>query len=407
MRIQQAVFIDDLIRGNWQAKQFFYDLVRSVVNFGSGLPFIPSPRLDRQGPDRFDFDLFRSILGDPSEYDWSSFYFDIPAEAKNLIRAWIPENTLIFSYEMAPWLETLLREENVPFVDIRLSSLRFCPDLFIGLRSNLEPLDEEFRLCSIPDDMFRYEADMLSARLRHSNGFRIVERDYTDSAVFIGQTAEDTSLVQDSGGGFLKLNTFLEDLLRIRENYKNVYYKPHPMASKRHIRDEIQTLKKIFKTCLRIDENLYSVMCSREDFLLFGISSGALSEGVFFNKEVNFLYKPIFQYYSNPSDSPRTGYYSHWNSHQFLSPGQWNRCLGELVSIEEEPKLGSFWRPPVRNELRRLHNAYWGFAEVDLLDSEYFRTLGRFYGRRFKFKTNRPSGILRIIEEKTRRWMSR
>ncbi|WP_269524314.1 hypothetical protein [Coraliomargarita parva] len=405
-KYNKCLFLPNLLRKvNLPASGFFYDVLRATLSRGLGVEFWDAPYFD--GNPIIVADELKRFLPPDFDLNWQKYHWSVPEVLEERIVSLIPKGTLVLSYEMPPWLKLALENAQIDWLDVRLSSLRYGHDLFVGLASSNSEMDRRIRKQMCDASVFRFEADLLKARLRHMQRFKLGGVPLRGAAVFVGQTEADASLLREGHSNYLRLSDYEGELKEIARTRDVIYYKAHPMASRFHVKNEMQILKKHFKSCRRIYENAYSLLSLEDEFLLVGISSGCLSEAEYFGKNALFLHEPLYRFYEESGSLPVPGYYSNWSARDFLSPGVWYDCFSELFENAPSAVLKGYRYADYASELRRLHNAYWGYAEVDILDSEYYQTLGRFYGRGFKKPELSARGLMYLFAAVLRRWMKR
>lgn len=144
----------------------FCDWAREPIRQGAGIDIASapvgggrhnlSPHLDLE---KF-FALIRAESGDAA---WDRHHQRVPAAAGDYLMRHVPEGTLILSMELPPWLRKLCEARDVPYIDLRVSPLRFARDLYVAMRTNDRTTYERMRAFAVPDDECRLEAATMAA----------------------------------------------------------------------------------------------------------------------------------------------------------------------------------------------------------------------------------------------------
>ncbi|MFC3095070.1 hypothetical protein DRW07_16810 [Alteromonas sediminis] len=359
MKYKQIVCIDDLVRQDFEkAKTFFYNLVREPIFQATALSLGESPRFKGSAHNLkkgFDPTVFLSLLDSPL---WQENYFGVCSAAKDYLVQHIPEKTLVISYEMPVWLENILSESGIDFIDIRISPIRFARDLYIVLKSNNSKILKRLDKYQVKEEELRLESALATAYARNK-----VEPDVEGNGlVFIGQTAEDASLVDESGR-FKSIDDY--DLSSLIGN-RPLYYLAHPLAGE-HSENEYRKLSELTQV-KKIDYNIYNLMASIREIEFLAISSGAIQEAKYFNKKGTHLFRPVAQIEAES--------FRHIHFSNLIKPIFWHKILKIKQAkpiIDGLPNLQVDW-------LRSLHNVWWGYAYFKkqncYLDKEAFDISG-------------------------------
>lgn len=343
-----VVFLDDILRKDFvKARVFIYSLIEEqlkiILNLDElSLENFPNNRGLFSG---FDENIFFS----KTNGIWNDNYHNIPLEAWLYLKEYIPLNSIIIGYEMPIWLKNNLIKYDYKYVNIRLSPIRFCRDLFFLIESNLinENILEKY---SVKNNEIRVESGLIRAKVRHNTkGERI-----TEGCVFVGQTSNDASIVGENGE-FLTLNNFRNKVYEISKR-KKIFYKKHPYSES--YKDEVRIIEEI--TGYRpeiIDDNIYELLAGNNNLEFCSISSGTLQEANFFNKKTIFLYKPI----CNLNDNNIL----HCYAMDFTSLALWEDII---TGKNKQLRMNN---PIDRNYMRELHGSWWGYDKF-LIDNDSF-----------------------------------
>ncbi len=370
-RYNSIAFLDDIIRHDfWESKEFVYGLINEPIRQGTGLPITGSARLHSNDWIELGFDkeVFLSIIKS-LEKNWIDCYNRIPDAAADLLIKALRTSTVYIGYEMPLWLTNILTSNHFTYIDVRLSPIRFCRDLYFAVNSNSEYIKQRLSSFEVPYDFLRIEATQIKASIAHLRGGASTPQ-YEDSLIFIGQTSTDTSLISSDNGDILRPSRFSDQIRTARKKYKKIYYLPHPYGFER-ADDEIRELESILEENIeKCDISSYEILCKENRIGLIAISSGFLQEAKCFDKDTYYLYKPVCFI---------EGIERHINIEfdDISDPYFWSTLLPTLNATVTSHK--SLRRTPP-NQLRLLHDAWWGYNELMLKDRNHYRDIVTFGG---------------------------
>ncbi|MGE4456073.1 MAG: hypothetical protein AB7E13_03995 [Arcobacteraceae bacterium] len=380
MKYTNIVCLDDLIRQEYsKAKEFFYNILREPIKQATDIDIKSSPRFDNYQnnmKDTFSIDKFLAFF----DKKWNYYYHQIPTEAEEYLADNIPSNTLIISYEIPIWLEKFCEKNKIDFIDIRISPIKFARDLYICIKTNNKKLTHRFLKYKVLNEEIKLEASLLKAFGRYKSQTPIA----SNSIIFVGQTADDASLVNEQGDFITVDDLNIDEIFRD----KNVYYVGHPYA-KEHSKLEFKNLKKYCNKIEILDDtNIYNLMSSHSELEFISISSGVIQEAPYFDKQCQFLHKPIC-----PIDDNNGYIQIHFKN--IIEPIFWHKILKPK---KDKPKLKRL--PDLQpNMLRTLHNAWWGYArfvsDFKYIDKEAFWLSG---GNKLQNEINALQEALKRID---------
>lgn len=368
---RSVAFIDDILRGEfWESKEFVYGLIKESIKQGTGLSIIESPRVAQRDWTSlgFDKDSFLKIIKD-SNKTWMDCYSSIPDQASSIMLQALRNDTVYVGYEMPNWLKNLLDENNFQYIDIRLSPIRFARDLCFAINSNCQTIRKRLSAFEIPKEFFRIEASQIKASIFHLRG-RPTTYEYENALIFVGQTNTDSSLLMSGTGELLRPTHFSEKLKSIRAKYETIHYLPHPYSGGRAV-EELAELEILFQEKVGLcNMPSYELLCEESRTGFVAISSGFLQEAKCFDREVFFLYRPIC-----PLED--SGRYYNVELDDISDPFFWSSMMPmdglEVASLKNVRKSAP-------NQLRLLHNAWWGYNDLMLRDRTHYKDIVRFGG---------------------------
>lgn len=372
MRFANLACLDDLTRDAfWPAKDFIYDLVRAPIWHATGLDIARSPR--RGHPHRlrlgFSDETFRALCGQPAT-PWQAVHEALPDAAADYLRQHLEPGTLYLGYEMPPWLTGLLQSAGHAWLDIRLAPLRFGADLYLALATNQAPLHAALRRHAIGAPEILVEAGLMSARVRYRRRYHPEFERLDNVLVWIGQTEEDASLVDQ--GRFVRVEDHAEALRELAAA-RRLVYRGHPFAGAFGERERAQIERIVGHAVPTIDEDTYELLAMDDDVAFVALSSGTLQEAQCFGKQAVALHRPVCELAFDDEFDTRRHTLVH--AHVFMSEPLWAALLTDAPARDDAVVL-----PPRPNHLRELHNTWWGYSTSVLRHSAFHHEAARLHG---------------------------
>ena len=231
-------------------------------------------------------------------------------------------------------------KSNKKVLNFSIHPLRFADDIFFNIETNNDEIRKKLKNYEVNYNKFYYHADLVKATYLKN----VKKEKYkSNSLIIVGQTEKDKVLFD--GNKHLSLLDFKEELINISKRYDNVYFKPHPYA--KNSKYIFKELKKELKNVNIVYDNIYHLLSSENIKSVVGLNSSVLYEAEYFKKEVNFLYKPYFNF--NNKD---IGIDSDYFNTSFWS---------DILDIKDE-NVTLKYSP---NRLRKLINDFWGYNEIN------------------------------------------
>lgn len=370
--MKDIIFIDDFFRiEHWQAKRFIYDVINASVKAVFGFEIL-YPRQDKSNR-IINIDKLYEIAGfqPDNKSFWVGYYYQIPASVENHLSEILPQDAIYISYEAPPWLTNLLNKNNLKYIDIRLSYLRFMSDIPVLISTNIPELSElilnEYKL---RDSEIIFEADLLKATLKHNIGGGKKYNFVDNALIILGQTEQDTSLLSKTKiNETAKFSDFRAIIKENSEKFSKILYKQHPFSSETHKKFELDVLKQITgKQIQLINNNVYELFSLPFKMKFLGLSSGALVEAKYFGCNSETLLKfPFSQEIKNNYSK-----FVNISSHYFFSPKFWQECLKSYFEIKEP---FNSYHSQYPNIMRNYHNVSWDYGKLISKNSLIFREM--------------------------------
>lgn len=324
-------------------------MLRTIIRQASGIKIESSIRKYIKNEPR--------TLEKLSKISWTNNFETLNNEYIDIIEPFISKGVLIIGYEMSPGLIKYLTNKKISWVDFRISPIRFLPDLVIAVRSSLKIINKTLISKALSRDDVEIESSKIVASYRHDENYKNTIKDTTDKIFVIGQTQSDASIIYNNH--YLTLEDY-EKEIKSNLDGRPVIYIPHPSSNEQHIKKEMSFLKTINNNITIIKTPLYELFCQKQNHTFIGISSGALQEAEFFEKNTITLFKPICNVLYR-GDTNRTNDFWQIGFKDFISLEFWKMVIFRN-KYRRETTIEKF----CPNELRKLHNVWWGYSAIEL-----------------------------------------
>ena len=149
---------------------------------------------------------------------WRRNYFRLSAPYRALLRRKVRQGSVMLGWEMSPGMKRWMEDNDVAYIDVRLSAMRFYDDLLLDLSTNRDWLDREIT---------RRFARVTQPELMRTAQAAAVDDSETDTLVIVGQVAGDSSLIGPDGRE-MTLSDFADRIAELSAQYRRVLYRPHP-----------------------------------------------------------------------------------------------------------------------------------------------------------------------------------
>ena len=347
---KKVYFVDDIFRKEIaEARQCIFKTLYAIFKRAFNIT-IKAPA--------YDNDIFKPIRERYKDWDWTKVYFGLPKEVEEEYVSLLDKDAIYLSYEAPIWLYKIWKKYHIKYIDLRLSYLRYLPDIPVMFSTNIKSAFRILKSKELQVKDLILEADLCKAsyNFRHFRDWHNLKR-YEGGLIFIGQTDKDTSLMCEGRTSVVKLKDYETKIKEILPKYEKIFYKPHPFASVKHKEEEINYITSISKKTIPIiKDNFYNLATQDYKIDFIGLSSGALQEAEMFGKVAYQLMDYPFS--SNKSTEDLT--YININAFYFFSPKFWQEMLDKELLVQDKCNE---YREPHANMMRDFHNASWGFNE--------------------------------------------
>ena len=159
----------------------------------------------------------------------------------------------------------------MPWIDIWLHPVRFSDDILFAFRASDPQIQSRLEAFEVQEETFFAQADLL--RIQNYRGFAKLDQSLADgSALFVGQTARDKSVLAENG--FLSLLDFEEPFRALCRAHPHVYFSRHPNEPR--LSPEVIRLIGKFDNVSEVDAPTYHVLAAPEISTVASISSSVL-----------------------------------------------------------------------------------------------------------------------------------
>ncbi|WP_298435497.1 hypothetical protein [Ottowia sp.] len=359
MQFDNITLLDDILRQEYiSARRFIYTVIAEPILQATQIK-IPNtnefPR-DRGLRSGFDLQRFGELCGNR---EWFHSYHKITIHAENYLVHHIAPNTCIVGYEMPPWLTSTLDAHSIPWINIRLSPIRFGRDLYLVITDSLGEIPARVSEFLVKEEEIRLEAGLVRASILHNAPPKTNIENSKGRMIFIGQTSSDASIVS-THGSLLDVSSYKDAIIKLVGD-RELLHKPHPY-DRSWAKFERRRLQEILgKSVKSINDNIYKILSEGGDSSIMAISSGVTQEAPFFGVPSITLYHPVCDI-SSPSSA-------HVRFIDFASPRFWAAIFDTQRKLNTNAiKLNL----EQENFMRRLHNAYWGYDEYLIQNNKFW-----------------------------------
>jgi hypothetical protein len=242
---------------------------------------------------------------------------------------------LVLGWELSPNIMRALSGMRLGFIDASIDSIRFCPDLFLRLRTNAPRYHDALAALEISGDRLRQEAARQSA---------IADSGGRASVLFAGQMPIDSSLIV--GGKLAEPASFIGQIaagLRGRQ----LLLKPHPHAAPHA---DIRALHDAIPDSRITTDPVYALLAAPWLEEVVTLSSSVADEAEMFGKPAMRLITPD----GAPERLDGVSRF-HRVDAGFLTAAFWDRLLSR------RPARAALPEPPAPRNLRQLFRYDWGW----------------------------------------------
>ncbi|KQV36446.1 MULTISPECIES: hypothetical protein [unclassified Rhizobium] len=332
------------------------DLFKRPISVGGGVEtLIASSRWNEDFS--FDRGAFFSASGLDVDLEETQVFFEstkISDRSVEVVKKAFPPRSLIVGYELSSGTREIISRAGLIYIDVWLHPVRFLDDLLLAFDSNSPELRERIASFEFPEEMNYVYADRI--RVQMYRGKPSIRNDLKPkSALYIGQTLKDKAIA--SANGMLTLLQYKSEFERAALTHNHLYYSRHPFVKAGD--EKSLSFARGFKNVSLTNHPTYMLLASDEIDSVLSISSSVVTEAKYFGKASYYLYRPPVRVYD------QDGYSS--ILHNYLFSGFWRF----VFSGGDRPDAREISFIDGRNKLRDMLSWYWGFRQIDRLESLY------------------------------------
>ncbi|WP_323011598.1 hypothetical protein [Castellaniella sp.] len=301
----------------------------------------------------FDVAQFRelAVAGCPEGMPlWNATYYRVNGKALDYLFEYIPQNSLVMSFDLPPWMKQACSERGVIFLDFRNSPLRFGQDVYIALHTNDETLRTRIVDNQVSKEELRLEAALLAANMGIHRGRRAENLcyyfDLEDAFIYVGQHRLDSALWTRQGR-YLQCTDYAERLYELARGHRVLYLADWGMNLKPEENVETvaaQARSELSKALgLQVDpcpQSIYQVLSAHENFILAGLSAPALQEAIWFDRKNVHQMVPSEVSLDGDGISAADAY-SQIHFQDFIAPGFWHCLLTPSAQLPRVARLSA------------------------------------------------------------------
>jgi hypothetical protein len=292
LSFDEIIFLDDFFRSEeigLQSHPSNRRFLRGLFDFAGqslGIPMREEYPTSNGG--RIPVGLMMDLLSLPRAVEgWASAAIaDLQPAFKGCEVRGFGERSLIIGWGMPPSLLKYIASRGAVFIDVEVHPLRFSRHLHLGVRTNSRRISRILSKIRTPDEAFQSAAIGMKAMFSRRGDGALLCRD-SRVGVFLGQTEVDLALV--SNGRLVRPADVAERVADLAAEVDVLAIKPHPYQENTALLDDL--LRRI-PNAIKIESNIYAMLCAENIEFFAGISSGALTEAEYFGRRKEMLVEP-------------------------------------------------------------------------------------------------------------------
>ncbi|MDR1941596.1 MAG: alpha-2,8-polysialyltransferase family protein [Endomicrobium sp.] len=325
----------------WTVK-LFATIIESVTG-------IKIEELKNLGFSRDEFYRLSGILNTESRY-YTYDISKITKESVSYLKSFIDKETLVICVELGIDLRNILNNLGVNFINFWFHSYKLFDDTLLMINTNNCEIFKLLNNYKVPQEQFYFYANYWQTRIIRDKTFNDSFLE-DNSAVFIAQTYKDKSVEKDKK--FLNILDYKDEIENLSKKYNKIYYIAHPLCP---INDEIKDYINAKRYLIELtDFPTYFLLASNKIKEVISISSSVLYEAQFFNKKINYLYKPLFNI---DGEFGLNTFISVYND--YFNPSFWSSVLAPVTQTGSEVLNRNLFFNH-KNKLRDAANSYMGY----------------------------------------------
>lgn len=359
--INKLVFVWDFLYHNPMCDGTYHyyavDLFKSQIKLATDLEIVELRTLKNSKGEEFSRQKFYD-LSNYSPIENSYFSYDInkiQQPSFEYLKTFLDENTFVFGFEMGLELRQILTDFNINFVNFWYHSWKLFDDAFLMINTNNKEIYDKLQQYRVQNEKFEFYAKYWTYFTKQKGELDYLNNLENNSCLFVGQTLRDKST--DKNGVMLNILHFKSKLEELAKQYSKIYYIPHPLVQyneeiERYIKDTsyIEKLENV---------NTYHLLMSEKIKKVVGISSSVLYEAQFFNKNIEYFYKPLFKIDDEFSLETFISVFE-----DYYNPHFWADVLSVVMSVDMSVE-NKIWFEDISNKFRNINHIYYGYQNLN------------------------------------------
>ena len=163
---------------------------------------------------------------EPNWAGWANLFYSKPETRDIEAVHFLDQYDLLVGFEISPFFIQMLEKLQLPFVNICVAPIRFSEKRLFTLHSNVAEINQRLETLSVATNHLQKQAARITAKFLKQDQQQLLE----DTLIITGQTATDRVLI-NRYGNFDKIDDYNTQLEKLAQDYKQVIYKPHPLAT--------------------------------------------------------------------------------------------------------------------------------------------------------------------------------
>ena len=282
--------------------------------------------------------------------DWAKVYHlkEVTKEAEEYFCSFF-KDSFVIGYELSNIMMNIFNKNNIKYINFTIHPIRFLDDIFFMFNTNDEKIYNKLLKYKVDENCFCEKVGICNSYCRKN----LEKLDIDDNcALIIGQTKTDASICKESGD-FAKLTDYKNEIIKLKEKYKTLYFKPHPCEIENN--ELINFMQKL--GIKDINYNFYHLLSDERLKGVYALSSSCVMEAKYFNKHSEYFYKSAFNIAEKNNlefnHLKYVGIYGDYFKQMF-----WNNIFSDTFNTKEIKSSTNFIS---ENKLRNLMKISWAY----------------------------------------------
>ncbi|WNZ54765.1 HAD-IA family hydrolase [Microbulbifer sp. MKSA007] len=339
--------------------RWFFDLLKRPIELSTGI--CPAAlRSDFFGGATFNRSVFFKKSGISLDIQELQYHYDassINTDSLQYLKECLGD-ALVVGYELSEQTRDVLIRADIAYVDIWLHPCRYLDDILFGVSSSKKEVFQALKKYELNEEyLYQYATKY---KISTYKGWRRVLDKVSikpNTALFIGQTLYDKAVAKN--GKMLTAIDFIDRLDKASNEYAEVLYSRHPYVKRgdESILEYIKSSSNISLTSYPA----YHLLAHPDVKKVLTISSSVACEAKYFEKEVEFLHRPVLELYEKYSTR---SYVTIFKS--IVNPRFWSEVLSPVIATTSAPNVEYLTSG---ENLRDMLGFYWSYPEINKLEN--------------------------------------